>query len=33
MEMAPDAFLPESIAALYEVHQWRHGVPLLAAPR
>jgi len=30
MEMAPDAFLPESIAALYEVHQWRHGVPLLA---
>lgn len=30
MEMAPDAFLPASITGLYEVHQWRHAVPLLA---
>jgi hypothetical protein len=31
MEMAPSSLLPESITAMYEVHQWRHGVPLLAA--
>jgi hypothetical protein len=30
MEMLPDAFLPASVTALYEVHQWRHAVPLLA---
>jgi hypothetical protein len=30
MESEPDAFLPESIVELYEVHQWRHAIPLLA---
>jgi len=29
MECAPDAFLPADIVALYEVHQWRHAIPLL----